>query len=145
MLVWGTKSDIIKTDMKKVANIKNEELRKEQLNTLVEVLEFFRSKDDLELFIACFLTDSEKAFLGQRLNIMRMLAKNFSYKQIEEKLHASTVTIASAHKCLEKGGELLKLAILHYKFKPDKTTKVDTNTRRSNQSFIKPHMPGSIF
>ena len=55
--------------MKKVANIKNEALRKEQLDTLVEVLEFFRSKDDLELFIACFLTDSVKAFLAQIFNL----------------------------------------------------------------------------
>lgn len=130
--------------MKKVANIKNEELRKEQLETLVAVLELIRNKDDLQTFIDCFLTDSEKAFLGQRLNIMRMLAKNFSYKKIEEKLHASTVTIANAHKCLEKGGELLKLSVLQYKFKPEEIKK-EVKAASNSQSFIKPHVPGSIF
>jgi Trp operon repressor len=104
--------------MRKVANIKNQALREEQFNTLLDVVMMIKKNDDLNLFLDCFLTDSEKAFLGQRLNIMRMLAKNFSYTQIKEKLSVSTVTISNAYKCLEKGGNSLKSIVLEYKFKP---------------------------
>lgn len=127
--------------MRKVANIKKDELRKEQFETLVDVFFVVKKIADLEIFLNCFLTDSEKAFLGQRLNIMRMLAKNFSYKQIEEKLGASAVTISNAQRCLDKGGDSLQSIVLQYKFKPKSKVKNDGEIA----PFIKPHYPGSIF
>jgi len=125
--------------MRKVANIKNKPLREEQLHTLLDVILTIKKNDDLDLFLDCFLTDSEKAFLGQRLNIMRMLAKNFSYTQIKEKLSVSTVTISNAYKCLEKGGELLKSIVLEYKFKP----KIKKPKYDDIMPLVNAHYPGS--
>jgi Trp operon repressor len=55
--------------MKIVANINNKKLRTEQFNTLVDVLDLIKSREDLKIFLESFLSESEQAYLGQRLNL----------------------------------------------------------------------------
>lgn len=126
--------------MRKISNYKNYKLQKEQFEVLCEVLLNVKEKDDMALCLNSFLTKSEKAVLSQRLNIMRMLSKHFSYQDIQNKINASPSTIATAHRCLEEGGEELMDVLLSYKFKPQK--KISQNDNRNN--FVKPHRPGSI-
>ena len=121
--------------MKKISNYNDFELREEQFETLIDILDGCKTRSDLELFIQAFMTSSEKAYLGQRLNIIRMLAKGFSYLQIKEKISASNSTIRHASDCLERGGDVLKSIVLSYKFKKRKEWDMSINI---------PHMPGSI-
>lgn len=123
--------------MKIAANINDEKLRKEQFKTLIEIVDTIKSKEDLEIFFESFLSESEKAYLGQRLNIMRMLVKNFSYLQIREKLNVSMNTITNAQKCLDKGGMELENIVSKYKFKRKTILAKDDNP-------FKRHYPGSI-
>lgn len=125
--------------MKKVSNIRDEKLREEQFETLIDVLHTIKNRDGLAVFMGSFLTDSEKAYLGQRLNIMRMLAKNFNYLKIKEILKANNGTISHSQKCLDKGGDQLKKIVLQYKYKP-KVVKAD----RGAKPLASTHYPGSI-
>lgn len=123
--------------MRKISNYSDELLRQEQFDVLIDTIDGTKSKNDLLLLLSCFLTESESAYLAQRLNIMRMLAKNFSYLQISEKISASPSTIATAKRCLEKGGEQLRSVILSYKYRPRASNKTTNN-------LVHPHMPGNI-
>ena len=124
--------------MKIVANINNKKLRTEQFNTLVDVLDLIKSREDLKIFLESFLSESEQAYLGQRLNIMRMLAKNFNYSQIKDKIHASGSTISNAQKCLDSGGRELLEIVLQYKFKSPAISEAE------EKNPFKSHRPGSI-
>ena len=126
--------------MRQVSNYKKDKLRKEQLFVLIEVLEKIKNSGDMKLFLKTFLTDSELAYLGQRLNIMRMLAKNFSYIQISEKLNVPANTISNAKKYMDEGGEELKKVILSYKYKPRKVIQ----KKKDDVKMTKSHYPGAI-
>ncbi len=123
--------------MKRIANINDEELRKEQFETLVDIINLIRTKEDLTLFLHSFLSESEQAYLGQRLNIMRMLAKNFNYLKIQELIGTSTGTITNAQKCLDSGGIKLMEIVLEYKFKHETILAEKENPFKS-------HYPGAI-
>jgi len=128
--------------MKKISNFGDKELRKEQFQVLLDVLASMKSKADLKLFVKSFLTESEAAYLSQRLNIMRMLAKNFTYQQIIEKLGVPSNTISKAKLCLDQGEEALKKIVLEYKYKsarPKSGRYIDDDPR-----FRAPRMPGAI-
>jgi uncharacterized protein YerC len=70
-----------------------------------------------------------------------MLAKNFNYSTIKEKIGASGTTITNAQKCLDSGGDRIIEIVLEYKFKPKLASQ---NGPGELKPFIKPHYPGSI-
>ena len=76
--------------MKICSNIHKEKVRKDQFFVLVDYLVMIKDKKEAIKFLNSFLSDSEKAYLGQRLNIIRMLAKDFSYSDVKEKINAQS-------------------------------------------------------
>ena len=102
--------------MRNVANGKKAELRAEQFKVLVDIISGMKNRNDLELFLNNFLTASEMSYLEQRLDIMRMLAKGFSYNKIKEKLASSISAINNAQNRLTQGGEQFARIILAYKY-----------------------------
>ena len=121
--------------MRNISSYHDEELRNEQFKILIEVLEKVKNDGDMKIFIKNFLTDSELAYTEQRLAIMRMLLKKFSYSKIQEKLGVQTNTINNAQKRLENGGDQFQKIISSYRFKPK-------NNIAGSPKF--PRMPGSI-
>ena len=129
--------------MKMVSNYGDPELRTEQLNVFIDVINGLKSKEDLKIFVTSFFTESEKAYLGQRLNIMRMLSKYFTYSQIMNKLHVPNSTISHSSKLLERADEKFKDLVLSYKFK--KSVIVQNSSHNTDiKPFVKPHYPGAI-
>lgn len=131
--------------MRKIINFADKELQKKQFDTLVEIFSRIKTKKEMRLFLSCLLSDSERAYLGQRLNIVRMLAKYFSYAQIKGKLGVPNSTIAFANKIFVGASADFKKIITSYKFKieqpePDQSTESDT----SSKPLIRPHYPGAI-
>ncbi len=125
--------------MRKISSFNNEELRDKQYNVLVDVVFGTKNRKDLWLFLESFLTQSERAYLGQRLNIIRMLSKDKSYQEVKEELSPSTTAISNAQKCIDKGKELIKMVALEYKHKP----KTSVSDSAHQFGFFRAHKPGS--
>lgn len=106
--------------MKIISSYGEKQRREEEFKVLVDVVFGVKTREELTLFLECFLSESEKAYLGQRLDLMRMLAKNFNYQQIRQKITPSNSTINHAQQCLDLGGDQLKKVILSYKYKAEK-------------------------
>ena len=126
--------------MRKISNYNDLKLQEEQFDVLCEVFLNIKTDEDMRLCLASFLTKSEKAVLSQRLDIMRMLSKHFSYQDIREKINASPSTIATAKRCLEEGGEDLENILLSYKYGKKKIRSGNNNSN----NFVRSHRPGAI-
>lgn len=130
--------------MKKISCYKNFELRNDQFEILIDILKSITKRNDLKKFLECFLSKSEIAYLGQRLDIMRMLAKDFSYQQIKDKINASANTISHAKDCLEIGGSDISNILTAYKYKKDPEKIPEKKIEIKKDNWIKPHYPGAI-
>lgn len=129
--------------MRKVSNYGDIKLRKEQTEVFASIIADINNKDDAKIFIASFFTESEKAFLGQRLNIMRMLVKSFTYLQIKQKLGVPTSTVTSSSKLLEVAKDKFRNLILSYRFRP--IVEVDNaSSKPASRPYPEPHYPGAI-
>ncbi len=115
--------------MKMISNYGDKKRREEEFKVLGDIIFGIKTREELTLFLECFLSESEKAYLGQRLDLMRMLAKNFNYQQIREKITPSNSTINNAKRCLDLGGDRLKRVILNYKFKAEKLVNPDAGIK----------------
>lgn len=127
--------------MRKISNYKNKKLREDQFKVLFDVLWEAKNKEDFKLILEIFVTESETAYLGQRLNIMRMLIKNFTYQQIQDQLDVPSSTISSAKIRLDIGGERLKSILSSYKYKPQR--KIGGQPSNGN-GLVSPKTPGAI-
>ena len=103
--------------MRNVSTIKKENLRNDQFFVFVKVLALIKNEKEAVVFINSFFTESEKAYFGQRLNIVRMIMKDFSYSQIIEILKTQSATIGNSKKCVDKGGNMFKKIVQRYKYK----------------------------
>lgn len=129
--------------MRKISNFKDDRMREEQLNVLVDIVDGIKGKQDLHEFLTTFLTESELAYIGQRLNIMRMLLKNFSYQEIEEKLNVPPNTICRVNAKLDSGGKELSKIISQYRYKTNETKSTPPRSDSGN-GFVSASMPGAI-
>lgn len=125
--------------MKPIVSYSDKPLREEQFGVFIDLLSLMESRDDIEFLIDSTIMESEKAYICQRLNILRMLAKSFSYSQISDKLGVPPSTISNANKILEFGGERLKKLLLGYKYKESIKSSSKTDRRKAG-----PHYPGAI-
>lgn len=82
--------------MRKVGNYKNNELSNEEYLVLVDFIGSAKNLVEVDSLLQVLLTESELAAISQRLAILRMITKNFTYNEIEEKLKVATNTIAKA-------------------------------------------------
>ena len=94
--------------MRIAANYNKELIRRNQLNMLVVTLRAINTEKDLILFMKSLITESEMAYIAQRLDIIRMLAKNFNYDHIKKEINVSSGTISHAQTCLDVGGDKFK-------------------------------------
>lgn len=128
--------------MRQITNYHDKKLRDDQFGVLLDVLWQAKNKEDFKLILEIFITESEVAYLGQRLNIMRMLIKNFTYQQIQEKLDVPSSTISSAKIRLDLGDERLKSILSSYKYKPRKEHNLQP--KDSGNGLVKSRVPGAI-
>ena len=124
--------------MRRISNYSYKKIQTEQFEAFIEIIEKVRTEGDLRIFFSNFLSKSEAAYVCQRIDLMRMLAKNFSYFEIRKKLKVGYSTITNAKRCLDSGGEVLKNIILSYRYKP---AKIKTDIEIGVDF---PRMPGSI-
>jgi TrpR-related protein YerC/YecD len=103
--------------MRNVSNIGDAKLVIDQVDVLVEIVASIKNKADAKNFLENFLTESELLYLAQRMNIQRMLAKDFSYSQIREKIKAQNATITKSKEILDKANEQYLDILLKYKYK----------------------------
>ncbi len=128
--------------MRAVSNMKNKELIRDQFNVFCNLVFGIKDKKELEVFFDNFLTESELAYLSQRLNVMRMLSKNFSYFDIYQKIKVPKGTISKSRIALE-GDEKFAKTVSDYKYKEVKIAdKKDFVSKK--ESFIKANYPGAI-
>jgi len=126
--------------MRKVSSMVNKELQKDQFRVFCDFVSKLQPKEQ-EQFFSKFLSKSEKAYLAQRLNIMRMITKKFDYFDIQNKLHVPKATISRAKNLLEENDDLYRL-ISEYKYKEENINK--ENFKKEKSSFVKAHYPGAI-
>ena len=126
--------------MKPIANYSDEPLRNEQFQVFIKIIDLMETIDDRKYLLSNLITESEAAYICQRLNILRMLAKNFSYSQISDKLGVSATTISNANKVLDSGGPRLRKLLLGYKYKEY----VVNDSKSPGKPLVNPHYPGAI-
>lgn len=132
--------------MKQVSSMSKIKIRNEQFEVLVDIFCLIKNRSEMKKFLQIFLSESESAYLSQRLDIMRMLAKKFNYRQIKEILRVPSPTITHANSCLEAGGKKVKKIILSYKYKGDAKEEKTNNVfvESFGNGLVSPHMPGAI-
>ncbi len=129
--------------MRNVANIGNKKLRKDQFEMLVKLLSKINSKAEMKLFLQSFFSESENAYFGQRLDIIRMLNKNLTYEEIRNEIKAQTGTISNAKISLDSGGREYKKLLL--KHKPERKGKYYPSLKKDvDEKFVSANYPGAI-
>jgi len=109
--------------MRKMSNSNNLDLQKDQFRVLVEVLDCAENKQETEAVLRSLLTESERAVISQRLDILRMLLKKFKYSEIIFKLKVAPATISKAFDIYLKNGSYnksLNIVLARYKYVPPK-------------------------
>lgn len=129
--------------MRIASNTHKPATRRNQFYMLVEIIYGMKNKKELSDFLECLLTSSELAYIGQRLDVIKMLAKNFNYIKIKNELNVSNSTIAHAQQCLDLGGDKLAKTILSCKFTPAQMESINSSESEGN-GLISPSMPGAI-
>ena len=112
--------------MRKVGNFRDQELSDEQYWVLVDFIASTKNLIEVEALVKILMTDSEIAVIGQRLAILRMIAKDFRYSEIEEKIKASTNTIAKivgSHGKEKLLGKYFDQMLKRYRYKPERFQK----------------------
>jgi len=112
--------------MRKVGDFRNEKLSEEQYWILVDFIACANDMVEAESLVKLLFTESEIAAIGQRLAILRMIAKDFTYSQIEEKLKTSTNTITKVVEAQRKEkilGKYFDQMLKSYNYKPEKFQK----------------------
>lgn len=65
------------------------------LNKLHQIISQLNSADQTEAFCRALLSESEHVMLAKRLEVLRLLEKEMSYKEITAKLGVSSATISA--------------------------------------------------
>jgi len=127
--------------MRKISSATSKKLQKDQFRVFCDLISKLNKKEQ-QIFFEHFLSESEKCYLSQRLNVMRMITRNFSYMDIKTKLHVPNATI-SRSKDILNNNEVFNKVISTYKYKRvESVTKNNFSNEKSN--FIKAKYPGAI-
>ncbi len=89
-------------------------LKEEILADLNLFFDSLESNFERELFFQAFLTPVEKEVLAKRLKVAILILKGSDYKEIEEKLNTSAVTISKIRQALFSSPELSRLIYMIY-------------------------------
>lgn len=88
-----------------------EKLKNKHVDQLFEAILKIESLEEAYRFFDDLMTVNEIQSLAQRLEVARMLTKNYTYNQIESETGASTATISRVKRCLNYGNDGYKLAL----------------------------------
>ena len=130
--------------MRKVSNYANKRLHDEQYRVFVDLISKIRNKNELSILLDALLTKSEKVYISQRLNVMRMLAKSFSYDEIQDHINVPKNTISKTNLILQDNGLSLKQVLLKYRFRFPKADEYERKTTGRKIDPNKAHYPGAI-
>lgn len=86
-------------------------LNDKAIDQLFEAVLTLKSVEECYVFFDDLCTVNEIKSLSQRLEVARMLRKNYTYSQIEAETGASTATISRVKRCLNYGNDGYKLAL----------------------------------
>ena len=130
--------------MRNIASKKDPKLQKEQLDNLLAIIKILKDPE-LKHFIISVLSESEHAYIAQRLDIMQMLIGGYSYAEIIRILNVSNTTVQRAQVAVEKiessvMNKLKKHAIIH---KDPKDNNIFYYPDKANNRLVNPHYPGS--
>lgn len=65
-------------------------------NNLATLLSDIKNPNEMREFLESFLSENEFIGLSKRITIIKLLAKGFSYEQIQKDLNVSSATVSSA-------------------------------------------------
>ncbi len=130
--------------MRKSSNATNNQLRRDQFDLFTEVVLKMDTKRDLVLFFNGFLTESERAIVEQRLDIMRMLAAGKGYGDILQTLGVSTSTIIRAAKSLKRSNRKVRQALINWTPLSIKRETVSQPSSGELGNFFQATKPGAI-
>lgn len=85
--------------------------KNEAIDALFEAILLLETEEECYRFFEDIATISEIKSMAQRLEVAKMLQKNFTYSEIAEKTGASTATISRVKRCLNYGADGYKLAL----------------------------------
>ena len=97
------------------------------LNLFFDSLE---SNFERELFFQAFLTPVEKEVLAKRLKVAILILKGSDYKEIEEKLNTSAVTISKIRQALFSSPELSRLIYMIFIYPEENAKKQEAIDRK---------------
>lgn len=130
--------------MRKSSNSKNNGLRHDQFNLLIDVILRMENKKELAALIRLLFTESERAIIEQRLDIMRMLAVGKNYQEIFQTLGVSATTIIRAAKALKASRQKLRRTLIGWRNQPEQEIVSQPSTSGDSGNFFRATKPGAI-
>ncbi len=79
-------------------------LRKQSLERLLDEIKMVKTTADLDKFFGKILTKDEKEMILRRITVADMLERKLKYREIEESLSISRLTISKVRDMLAKRG-----------------------------------------
>jgi len=129
--------------MRKIANHGDKKLQRAQYDMLLGLLVKIDKKKEVRIVLDELLTESEKAYLSQRLDVIRMLLMNSSYEEIKNEIGAQMSTISNTKKCIENGGADFRKALVVNKLKRKKVYR-EVSEDVENNKIASANYPGAI-
>jgi len=105
-------------------------LKEEILTDLNLFFDSLESNFERELFFQAFLTPVEKEVLAKRLKVAILILKGSDYKEIEEKLNTSAVTISKIRQALFSSPELSRLIYMIFIYPEENAKKQEAIDRK---------------
>ena len=105
-------------------------LKEEILADLNLFFDSLESNFERELFFQAFLTPVEKEVLAKRLKVAILILKGSDYKEIEEKLNTSAVTISKIRQTLFSSPELSRLIYMIFIYPEENAKKQEAIDRK---------------
>ena len=105
-------------------------LKEEILADLNLFFDSLESNFERKLFFQAFLTPVEKEVLAKRLKVAILILKGSDYKEIEEKLNTSAVTISKIRQTLFSSPELSRLIYMIFIYPEENAKKQEAIDRK---------------
>lgn len=86
--------------------------QKDLINNVVTILNSISRKEEMEVFLTTFLTETEVLMLAKRLAIIILVSEGFNDSEIASTLHMTRITVAKTRYYYEgRGQEGLTIAL----------------------------------
>lgn len=130
--------------MRKSSNSKNNGLKHNQFDLLIKTLIAMMDVKNITVFLRALLTESERAVIEQRLDVMRMLVLGNNYEEIKKITGVSTATIINAAKLLKRSNKKLRQTLLTWKPASERGFGDNSNQGFESSGYFQAIHPGAI-